>query len=103
MSNPHYKAISTAEQRRAVAWHELQVSADKFQQSELAFDWRTDKVRREHDLKPTDELTVEAIIDRKNDEQWQTAVADCRYYARRMTAYGALHQAAIAELRILRG
>jgi hypothetical protein len=95
--------IHEAERRRRAAWKQLQVSTDRFQQAELSFEWRTDKVRALHGLQPDDRLTVEALLERSRDEVWQNAVKDCVYFAARMSAYGALHQAAVAELRILRG
>ena len=81
------------------AWNELLISTDKFLQAEMMFNWRTDAARRKHNLGSDDELTVEALIDRKNDEQWQNAVNDCRYHAQRMQAFAALHTAAGHELR----
>lgn len=95
--------VVEANRRRRVAWHQLQISADKFHQAETLFNWRTDVVKKKHGLRANDDLTVEAVIDRKNDEQWQTSVADCRYHMQRMTAYGGLHAAAVAELRLLYG
>jgi hypothetical protein len=95
--------VAEADRYRRWAWRELQVSADKFHQAELLFNWRTEVVKDKHGLGAEDDLTVEAVIDRKNDEQWQTSVADCRYHMQRMTAYGGLHAAAVAELRLLYG
>lgn len=83
---------------RSTAWTELLISTDKFTQAEMLFNWRTDKIRKDHGLGPDDDLTVEALIDRKNDEQWQNAVTDCRYHAQRMQAFAALHAAAMREL-----
>lgn len=95
--------VAKADHYRRWAWRELQVSADEFHQAERLFNWRTDKVKKDHHLSAEDDLTVEAVIDRKNDEQWQTSVSDCSYQMRRMAAYGALHAAAVAELRLLYG
>jgi hypothetical protein len=81
------------------AWSELLKSTDKFLQAEMLFEWRTDEFKKKYGLGPNDDLTVEAIIDRRNDEQWQVAVADCRYHAQRMQAFAALHDAAGRELR----
>ena len=94
--------IELIQRQRRVAWRELQISTDKFLQAERLFDWRTEKIKARRGHGPDDPLTVEEVIDRKNDEQWQTAVADCRYHAQRMQAFGALHQAAVAELNLIR-
>jgi hypothetical protein len=85
---------------RGQAWRELLISTDKFLQAEMLFNWRTDEVKKRHRLGPEDTLTVEAVLDRKNDEQWQTAVADCRYHMQRMQAFGALHAATSRELEL---
>lgn len=81
---------------------EMLVSVDRFEQSELLFNWRTDEVRKRHGLDAGERLTVEAIIDRRNDELWQESVNDCRYYRDRAAMYAAVYAAATDRLDRLR-
>lgn len=86
-------------QRRRHCIDEMLRSLDLFEQSELLFNQRTAVYRRQHNISDGDPLTVEAIIDRKNDEQWQVAVADCRYYRDRAQMYGGAYDTITQRLK----
>lgn len=79
-------------QRRAVCFEQMLESLDRFEQSELLFNWRTDTIRARHGLGADEPLSVHAVLDRAKDEQWQNAVADCRYTRDRAIMYATVYR-----------
>jgi hypothetical protein len=69
------------------AWEQALLSHDLLLEAEDLFAERTEAVKKKLGVKT---LTVEAVIERKLDERWQTSVADSQYHMARMAAFAAL-------------
>ena len=87
--------------RRRHCIDEMLKSLDLFEQSEMLFNQRTAVTRAKYKIPTGEPLSVEAIIDRKNDEQWQVAVADCRYYNNRSQMYSGAYDTITQRLEDL--
>lgn len=78
------------------AWEQALLSRDLLLEAEDLFAERTEVIKKRLGVKT---MTVEALIDRKNDEKWQTSVADAKYHLERLTAFAAL--ATVAQQRAI--